>query len=174
MIRRVPRAVGRWLALVVLFASCNVSAADPAKVLRVALPRAETGFDPAMASEIYSLAVIAAIMEPLLTFDYLARPVKVIPLTAAALPEITDNGKTYTFRIRPGIFFADDPAFKGKRRELTQMTTSMRSSASSIRRCARPTRSTSPGRSSDSTRSRRRRPGPARNSITARRSPGSR
>ena len=119
MIRRVPRAVGRWLALVVLLVSCSAGAADPAKVLRVALPRAETGFDPAMASEIYSSAVIAAIMEPLLTFDYLARPVKVIPLTAAALPEITDNGRTYTFRIKPGIFFSDDPAFKGKRRELT-------------------------------------------------------
>ncbi|TMH15208.1 MAG: hypothetical protein E6H64_17280, partial [Betaproteobacteria bacterium] len=51
--------------------------------------------------------------------DYLARPAKVIPLTAAALPEITDNGRTYTFRIKPGIVFADDPAFKGKRRELT-------------------------------------------------------
>ena len=37
-------------------------------------------------------------MEPLLTFDYLARPVKVIPLTAVALPEITDNGKTYGLR----------------------------------------------------------------------------
>lgn len=119
MIRRVPRAVVRWLAYLVLLASCSAGAADPAKVLRIALTRAETGFDPAMASEIFSGAVIAAIMEPLLTFDYLARPVKVVPLTAEALPEITDNGRTYTFRIKPGIFFADDPAFKGKRRELT-------------------------------------------------------
>jgi ABC-type transport system substrate-binding protein len=119
MYRRVARVAIRWLAPFILFASCLAGAADPAKILHIALPRAETGFDPAMASEIYSSAVIAAIMEPLLTFDYLARPVKVIPLTAAALPEITDNGKTYTFRLRPGIVFADDPAFKGKRRELT-------------------------------------------------------
>ncbi|TMH58281.1 MAG: heme-binding protein, partial [Betaproteobacteria bacterium] len=119
MHRRAVRAAIRWLALFVLLASGLAGAADPAKILRIALPRAETGFDPAMASEIYSSAVIAAIMEPLLTFDYLARPAKVIPLTAAALPEITDNGRTYTFRIKPGIVFADDPAFKGKRRELT-------------------------------------------------------
>jgi oligopeptide transport system substrate-binding protein len=119
MIRRALRATLRRLALFVVCISCSAGAADPAKILRIALVRAETGFDPAMASEIYSGAVIAAIMEPLLTFDYLARPVKVIPLTAAALPEITDNGRTYTFRIKPGIFFADDPAFKGKRRELT-------------------------------------------------------
>src|SRR5205814_1089963 len=27
--------------------------------------------------------------------------------------------KTWTFKIKPGIYFADDPAFKGKKRELT-------------------------------------------------------
>jgi oligopeptide transport system substrate-binding protein len=117
--RCTARAALPWLTLFVLSGSCPAGAADSSKVLRIALPRAETGFDPAMASEVYSTAVIAAIMEPLLTFDYLARPVRVIPLTAAALPEITDDGRTYTFRIRPGIYFADDPAFHARRRELT-------------------------------------------------------
>jgi len=94
-------------------------AADPAKVLHVALPRAETGFDPAQASEVYSGAVIAAIMEPLLTFDYLARPAKLTPLTAEALPAIGDAGRRYTFKLKKGVYFASDPAFKGRRRELT-------------------------------------------------------
>jgi ABC-type transport system substrate-binding protein len=107
------------LAAGLIFTSFAIGAADPDKVLRVEIQRSETGFDPMQASEIYSGAVIATIMEPLLTFDYLARPVKVIPLTAMALPEITDGGKTYTFRVKEGIFFADDPAFKGTRRELT-------------------------------------------------------
>jgi len=71
-----------------------------------------------MAGEVYSASVIAAIMEPLLTYDYLARPPRLVPLTAAALPEISDEGRTYTFRIKPGIWFADDPAFNGRRREL--------------------------------------------------------
>ena len=93
-------------------------AADPSKVLRVALSQGETGFDPAQASEIYSGAIIAAIMEPLLTFDYLARPAKLAPLTAEALPDVAQNGRRFTFRIRKGIQFAADPAFKGKRREL--------------------------------------------------------
>src|SRR5271169_184255 len=119
MYRRVARTAILSLAPLVLFSSCAAGAADPAKILHIALPIAETGFDPAMASEIYSGAVIAAIMEPLLNFDYLARPIKVIPLTAAALPEIADNGRSYTFRIKPGIVFADDQAFKGRRRELT-------------------------------------------------------
>ena len=51
MHRRAVRAAIRWLALFVLLASGLAGAADPAKILRIALPRAETGFDPAMASE---------------------------------------------------------------------------------------------------------------------------
>jgi ABC-type transport system substrate-binding protein len=58
-------------------------------------------------------------MEPLLSFDYLARPVKVVPLTAAALPTVEDSGRRYTFKLKKGIYFAADPAFKGRRRELT-------------------------------------------------------
>ena len=42
-----------------------------------------------------------------------------VPNTAAALPEVTDEGRTYTIKVRPGIRFAADPAFKGKPRELT-------------------------------------------------------
>src|SRR5689334_2484160 len=110
--------VGRVLAAVLVVVFSTAWAADPAKVLRIALPRAETGFDPAQASEIYSGAVIAAIMEPLLTFDYLARPVKVVQLTADALPDVEDAGQRYTLKLRKGIHFAADAAFKGKRREL--------------------------------------------------------
>ena len=28
------------------------------------------------------------------------------------------DGKVYIFKIKPGIYFTNDPAFKGKRREL--------------------------------------------------------
>jgi ABC-type transport system substrate-binding protein len=44
--------------------------------------------------------------------------VKVVPLTAEAVPELEEKGTRYTFRIRPGIFYSDDPAFKGQKREL--------------------------------------------------------
>src|SRR5206468_4813721 len=51
-------------------------------------------------------------------YDYLARPYKVIPNTAAGLPEISSDGLTWTIKVRPGIYFTDDAAFKGKKREL--------------------------------------------------------
>src|SRR6266436_8045297 len=94
-------------------------AADPTKTLRVTFPVAETGFDPARTNDYYSGAVIEAIYDRLLTYDYLARPAKLVPDAAESLPQITDRGKTYTFKIRKGIYCTSDPAFKGKRRELT-------------------------------------------------------
>ena len=95
------------------------AAADPDKVLRVAFEIAETGFDPAKVTDNYSVEVIRAVYERLLSYDYLARPVRLVPSTAEALPEITDNGRTYTLRVRQGIYFHPDLAFKGVRRELT-------------------------------------------------------
>src|SRR4029077_10759599 len=36
-----------------------------------------------------------------------------------AMPAVEDGGKTYLCRVRKGIQFTADPAFKGRRRELT-------------------------------------------------------
>jgi len=87
-------------------------------VLHVAFAVAESGFDPQAASDVYSFYVIDAIHDPLYTYDYFARPAKLVPRTAAGLPEITDGGRTYTLRVRPGIHFASDAAFGGRKREL--------------------------------------------------------
>ncbi|HAV36863.1 MAG TPA: heme-binding protein [Massilia sp.] len=89
------------------------------KVLRMFLSTSETGLDPAAASDIATLSLLENIFDPLLRYDYLARPVKLRPNTASALPEVSLDGRTYTFRIRPGIHFTDDPAFKGNKREMT-------------------------------------------------------
>jgi len=89
------------------------------KVLRVAFSIAETSFDPARISDLYSRVVTAHIFEALYAYDALARPSKIVPLVADGLPEVSADHKVWTVRIRPGIFFADDPAFQGQRREMT-------------------------------------------------------
>ena len=94
-------------------------AADPDKVLRIEFYVAETGFDPVKVQDYYSQEVNEGIFDPLLTYDYLARPAKLVPRAAEAMPTIADEAKTYIFKVRKGIYFSDDPAFKGKRRELT-------------------------------------------------------
>src|SRR5580692_7998433 len=102
-------------ALGALLANAPACGADPAKVLHLEFYVAETGFDPAKVQDYYSQEVNEAIFEPLLTYDYLARPAKLVPRTAEALPTVSDRARTYLFKLKKGIYFAPDPAFRGKR-----------------------------------------------------------
>src|SRR5690242_9762873 len=106
------------LAALVLAAIFPAHAADPAKVLRVAFDVDPTGFDPQAASDTYSLWICRGMFDTLLEYDYLKRPYALKPSTAQSLPEIRDGGSTLVFKIKPGIHFAPDPAFRGKPREL--------------------------------------------------------
>jgi ABC-type transport system substrate-binding protein len=94
------------------------SAAPDRKVLHVAFRSAETGFDPSNISDIYSRTVTPHIFEALYSYDHLARPAKIKPLIAVAMPEHSPDFKVWTIRIKPGIYFASDEAFKGKKREV--------------------------------------------------------
>jgi oligopeptide transport system substrate-binding protein len=94
------------------------AAGEPAKVLRLAALQGENSFDPARESEEASLQYCENIFDSMLGYDYLARPAKLVPNTLTALPEVSASGSVYTFRIQPGIYFAPDPAFQGRRREL--------------------------------------------------------
>ena len=107
------------LALATFAGSAEANPADPAKVIRTAFEAADDGFDMARTQNFYSGWVSEVIFEPLVTYDYLARPAKLVTKTVEAMPEISEDGKTYTFHIKKGIYFAPDPAFKGVRRELT-------------------------------------------------------
>ncbi|HEX4522442.1 MAG TPA: ABC transporter substrate-binding protein [Casimicrobiaceae bacterium] len=108
----------RWaLAILALASACAAIAADPNKVLRVALPDIDT-LDPQQATTIPAQRVILAIFEGLYAWDYLNTPAGLMPVTATALPEISDGGKTWRINLKPGIHFTDDPAFRGKPREL--------------------------------------------------------
>ena len=89
-----------------------------AKVLRVTFAGSESGFDPAQISDVVSAAIVASVFDAPLTYDYLARPVRLKPNTAAAMPKVNEDHTRFVFRLKPGIFFSDDPAFKGARREL--------------------------------------------------------
>ncbi len=88
-------------------------------MLRVAFPSAERGFDCVRESDETTGTFCDHIFDSLLQYDHLARPIKLQPRAAESLPEVTDGGRTFTFRIKPGIYFTPDPAFGGRRRELT-------------------------------------------------------
>ena len=103
---------------VALLMGAAAHGAEPEKVLRYAIRSAETGFDPAQISDLYSSLMASNMFDALYQYEFLARPVRLRPNTAAALPEASADFKTFTIRVRPGIYFSDDPAFKGQKREL--------------------------------------------------------
>ena len=112
------RPIAGLVACAALLGPGSPQAADPDKVFRYAFPVAETSLDPQKISDLYSNVLNAGMFDAPLKYDYLARPLKLKPNTLASMPEISADGLTYTLRVRPGIFFADDPAFGGKKREL--------------------------------------------------------
>jgi ABC-type transport system substrate-binding protein len=93
--------------------------AAPRKVLRLTFRGAETSFDPAKISDLYSRVITGTIFEAPYGYDHLARPIKMIRVLAENDPEPSDDYRVWTVRLKRGIYFADDPAFKGQRRELT-------------------------------------------------------
>ncbi len=118
--RRVLRAAAALLAAGAGGAARagDAPAAAQAKVLRYAFVKAETSFDPAAVNDLYSRIITGHVFEGLVGYDPLARPALLVPRTAEALPEIANDFRRFTFRLKPGTWFADDPVFGGKRREL--------------------------------------------------------
>src|SRR6185369_900239 len=122
---RLPARGVAALALLALFACAVVvvpgagaladAPAGGTKVLRYALRVAETGFDPAQISDLYSSTMTANMFDALYEYAFLARPVRLRPNTATAMPEASDDFKTFTIHIKPGIYFSDDPALGDKK-----------------------------------------------------------
>src|ERR1700741_1662561 len=102
---RVPAAWLLALALLVPARAWPQAMSAPPKVLRYAFEVAETSFDPAKVIDLYSRTLTPHIFEAPYKFDHLARPVKIKPLTADGMPQHSDDFRTWTVRIKPGIFF---------------------------------------------------------------------
>lgn len=100
-------------------APAALPAKAPEKVLRTYITTSETGLDPAVASDIASLTLLENLFDPLLRYEYAARPVKLRGNTTTGMPVVADKGLSYTFTLKKGVYFSPDPAFKGQKREVT-------------------------------------------------------
>jgi len=67
--------------------------------------------DPATCNDPTSAWIQGHFYEGLYAYHYLRRPLEIIPLLAADLPEVSADGKTYTIRIRPGVRYARNRCF---------------------------------------------------------------
>ena len=92
---------------------------QPLKIYRHAMDGAPGSLDPAQAASIYADFIVVNLYDTLYRYKYLARPYQLQPNLAEAMPEMSENGLQMTIRIKKGVFFIDDPAFKdGIGREL--------------------------------------------------------
>jgi ABC-type transport system substrate-binding protein len=102
-----------------LFSACSKTQDKNERVLTVIAASDIKGFDPIMSSDVGSAAQIAKIYEGLLSYHWLKLPYELIPNLAEAMPVISADGMTYTFKIKKGVRFQDDIAFPGgKGREM--------------------------------------------------------
>ncbi len=92
------------------------------KILYSALSEDPQTLDPVRAGDTLSGGVMAQIYDALYEYKYLVRPYELKPALAAALPQVSADGLTYTIPLKKGVVFQDDPCFKatgGHGREVT-------------------------------------------------------
>lgn len=96
-------------------------ASEPVQTLHLVVGEKLKGLDPVLAEDLYSGTQSSQAYETLLQFHYLKRPYSLAPQLADKMPEVSADGKIYTFSLKKGVLFQDDPCFKetsGKGREL--------------------------------------------------------
>ncbi len=87
---------------------------DDVKILYSVYGEAPKTLDPAVSYNVSSSRIVSAICETLLEYHYLKRPYELIPGLAESIPEAVereDGTVSYTFALREGVMFGDDPAF---------------------------------------------------------------
>ncbi|CAG9000709.1 MAG: Periplasmic dipeptide transport protein [Candidatus Celerinatantimonas neptuna] len=111
--------ISKLLPLAAIVA-CSCAMAQTPKVLKFSDNGTPRTFDPTQASTQYSNEIVTAVYDTLYQYKYLKVPFQLEPDLAVGMPAISKNGLTYTFKIKKGVHFINDPAFKnGKGREVT-------------------------------------------------------
>lgn len=108
--------------LLLLISGCKYSATsiDPNESVLYSTHAGKVrGLDPGDIGDETSNIIASQMIECLYQYHYLKRPYQLIPCLAESMPSISDDGLTYTIKIKKGVRFCDDKCFKdGKGREL--------------------------------------------------------
>ncbi len=108
------------LSLLLAAASPASTWADEPTVLTVPRFAQFDSLDPQRGFDVHSDIVVHAVYSNLLTYSYLERPYKLAPDLLEAMPTLSADKLTLTFRLRHGVRFSDNACFAGgKGRELT-------------------------------------------------------
>jgi len=110
------------LATVLLISSIVPSDCQGQSEVVLRLPMSTTGpnsLDPVRGSSKYDNVASGYVYETLLEYEYLIRPYQLKPCLLESMPEVSEDGLTFTFKLRDDIYFHDDPCFEnGKGRKV--------------------------------------------------------
>ena len=120
MFTNIGKSVFRFTARLAVPLAAAVSAAQPfnssppqpfnSPVYRRVIERVAS-LDPVEAASVYAARCAALTYETLLEYDYEARPYRLKPCLATGMPTLSQDGRTYTFRIDTNAFFTADACF---------------------------------------------------------------
>ena len=110
--KRMTKSLFLVLLSIVSLSACT-GKKDTENTLRIPIIANPKTMDPAMVQDLYSAYAVSMVYEGLVEYHYLKRPHELVPLLAEAMPEVSKDGLTYTFKIRKGVKFMDHAAFAG-------------------------------------------------------------
>ena len=88
-------------------------------VIKFSTKGAPITMDPVQSSTTYANLMTCTIYDQLYDYKYLARPFALKPRLATSMPQVSEDGLTYTIEIKNGVYYADDECFPdGKGREV--------------------------------------------------------
>lgn len=98
-----------------LILSCSQKNSDHT-TYKMALGDEISSLDPANAYDSVSLSVVQQVYESLYQYKYNVSPYTLEPLLAEDFPQLSEDKKTYTFKIKKNIQYHQSDAFKGQPR----------------------------------------------------------
>lgn len=109
----------KLLFLLILLISCQ-NKDDRSKSLNLHLESNISGLDPAFCFDVICNEVIGQVYEPLFEYEYFVRPYKLKPLLAKEMPHISNDGLTYTIKLKKNILYHPQEFLKSNRSVIAQ------------------------------------------------------
>ncbi|RLA65236.1 MAG: hypothetical protein DRQ88_02840 [Epsilonproteobacteria bacterium] len=108
------------LILIIFIIACSkkTNSLQNLKTLNLALSTNISTLDPAVSYDGASAQLVYQSLETLYEYDYYKRPYRLKPLLAESLPQISKDGTKYLIKIKKGVRFHPNPAFKERERFL--------------------------------------------------------
>ena len=96
---------------VLFFCGCSENSVQQSSHLRFGTSGVVKSLDPVRGSDLVSRNMCGVIYDTLLQYDYPNIPYKLEPSMLAEMPQVSADGKTYSFKLRNDLYFHESELF---------------------------------------------------------------